>query len=86
MLGIIHKSHFGIVRCKQRAREVLFWPGMATQIKELISRCDVCKQYPRAQQREPMVSPELPDRPWAKIASDLFEFQNAHYLLCVDYY
>ena len=28
MLRQIHKSHFGIAKCRQRAREVLFWPGM----------------------------------------------------------
>ena len=34
-----------------------------------------------------MVIQELPDRPWAaKIGSDLFEFNGAHYLLSVDYY
>ena len=33
-----------------------------------------------------MVVQELPDRPWAKIGSDLFELNCAHYLLSVDYY
>ena len=28
----------------------------------------------------------ITDRPWAKIGSDLFEFNGAHYLLSVDYY
>ena len=33
-----------------------------------------------------MVIQELPNRPWAKIGSDLFELNCAHYLLSVDYY
>ena len=32
MLRQIHKSHLGIVKCRQRAREVLFWPGMSVEI------------------------------------------------------
>ena len=33
MLEKIHGSHQGIVKSKQRAQDVLFWPGMATQIE-----------------------------------------------------
>jgi len=28
MLEKIHVSHMGIVKCKRRAKDVLFWPGM----------------------------------------------------------
>jgi hypothetical protein len=33
-----------------------------------------------------MIMPEIPDRPWSKIAADLFEYQSQHYLLVVDYF
>lgn len=29
---------------------------------------------------------ELPDRPWSKIASDIFVYQQNHYLLIADHY
>ena len=32
MLDCIHESHKGIVKCKQRAREILFWPGVSSQV------------------------------------------------------
>ncbi|XP_013404021.1 uncharacterized protein K02A2.6, partial [Lingula anatina] len=35
ILKIIHSSHMGIVKCKQRARELVFWPGMNKQIEEV---------------------------------------------------
>ena len=60
------------------------YSGLACLLRLKI-RCP-CSQFQRAQPREPMVIQELPDRPWAKIGNDLFEFNGAHYLLSVDYY
>ena len=36
MLRQIHKSHLGIAKCRQRAREVLFWPGMSVEIEQMV--------------------------------------------------
>ena len=86
MLDRIHESHPGIVKCKQRARDILFWPGMSSQIVDKVSKCSICSQFQKAQPKEALVIQELPDRPWDKIGSDLFEFNGAHYLPSVDYY
>ena len=86
MLSRIHESHFGINKCKQRARELLFWPGMSSQIENLVARCDVCATFGTANPREPMIASESRSRPWEVVGCDLFEFRNSHYLLCVDYY
>jgi len=86
MLELIHKSHQGIVKCKQRARDVLFWPGMSSQIEEKVSQCSLCAQFHRAQPREPMIIQDLPDRMWSTVGTDLFEYNGVHYLQYVDYY
>ncbi|XP_067655939.1 uncharacterized protein [Haliotis asinina] len=39
MLTLIDKSHLGMVKCKQRACEVMFWPGINTDIKNTIRDC-----------------------------------------------
>ena len=78
MIDRIHESHQGIVNCKQRARDILFWPGMSSQIEDKVSMCSTCSQFQRSQLKEPMVIQELPDRPWAKLGSDLFEFNGTH--------
>ena len=41
MLRQIHKSHLGIVKCRQRVREVLFWPGMSVEIEQMVINCSV---------------------------------------------
>ena len=79
-------THHGIVKCKQRARDILVCPGMSSQIEDKVSKCSVCNQFQRAQPKEPLIIQEPPDRPWSKIRCDLFEFNGVHYLLSVDYY
>ena len=37
ILHQIHKSHLGIAKCRQRAREVLFWPGMSLDVEQMVS-------------------------------------------------
>ena len=36
MLKIIHSSHLGMEKCKRRARDILYWPGMSTQIEDFV--------------------------------------------------
>lgn len=86
MLEKIHESHLGIVKCKQRARDILFWPGMASQIEDKVSQCTICSQHQRNNPKEPMITADIPERPWSKIGADLFEYDGATYLLTVDYY
>ncbi|CAB4037995.1 Retrovirus-related Pol poly from transposon, partial [Paramuricea clavata] len=38
------------------------------------------------QSKETLISHEVPDRPWGKIATDLFEFDGKEYLVTVDYF
>ena len=86
MLDKIHEGHLGVVKCKQRARDVLFWPGMSTQIEDKVAKCYTCSQHQRQQAKEPMIPHDPPNRPWAKIGTDLFEMNSHHYLCTVDYY
>ena len=82
----LHQSHLGIQGCLRRGKEVVYWPGMNKDIEDFISSCSVCKSYQTDQQKEPMISHEIPSRPWEKVGCDLFDFEDKHYLVCVDYY
>ena len=35
---------------------------------------------------EPLITIEVPSRPWEKVASDLYEFKGTSYILVVDYF
>ena len=85
MMQAIHATHSGIEGCLKRSRECLFWPGMTSDIKNLISSCEVCLTYSAANQQETLNQHEVPDRQWEKIGIDLFKFEEKDYLITVDY-
>ena len=85
MLRQIHKSHLGIAKCRQRAKEVLFWPGMSLDVKQMVTNCSVCADFAKKQPTEPLKPTAPPSLSWQKIVTDLFEFQGEHYSLSVCY-
>ena len=86
MLALIHGTHLGIVKCKQRAREALYWPGMSAQIEDKVKDRTMCHNYTPAQQKQPLMPSPVSNLPWAMAASDIFAFEGHHYLVLVDYY
>jgi hypothetical protein len=76
----------GVEKTIRRARDALFWPGMAKQITSYIYQCAVCQKHRYSNAKEPLISHDVPDRPWQNIAADLFSFDNKDYLVTVDYY
>ena len=85
ILDKIHEGHQGISKCRDRAKQSVWWPGLSKQIGDLISQCRVCCQNTR-NHLEPLVPSELPQRPWQKVGTDLFEYKQNKYLLFVDFY
>ena len=57
---------------------------MSTQIKDYISKYDICCTHQSAQTSEILISHHVPDRPWAKVGTDLFECNDRDYLVTVD--
>ena len=59
----IHDRRLGIKKCKSRARETLFWPGMNMKITEMIKGCSLCQEHRKYQQKEPLMPHNLPTKP-----------------------
>jgi len=36
MLSRVHTGHMGMEKCKQRAHDILFWPGMNKEIANMV--------------------------------------------------
>lgn len=86
MLSQLHEPHFGITKTKKRAREALYWPQMDNDIENMISKCEMCQQNARKNQKEPLIPHSIPKRPFERIACDIFEYKNRDYLAIADYY
>ncbi|CAG4950691.1 unnamed protein product [Colias eurytheme] len=86
MINRIHEGHLGIDKCKNRARDVMWWPGMSADIERAVRRCGVCAQHRAEQPREPLLPHPQPDTPWEVLAADIFQIKNKYFILVVDYY
>ncbi|GFY59585.1 retrovirus-related Pol polyprotein from transposon 17.6 [Trichonephila inaurata madagascariensis] len=68
ILKLLHVSHKGIVSSKIKAREYFYWPNLNRDVEEYVSKCKICQKYQRENQKEILINPEIPGRPWQKVA------------------
>ena len=88
VLNLIHEGHLGLNKCKQCAKETVYWPGLNDQLEKLILNCELCLKYSQSKcKQKPTMSlgQEIPLHPWSKLVTDLFHSEGASYLLSVDY-
>lgn len=86
ILTTIHQGHQGQEKCLLRARTCIYWPGITKDIIHLVSNCESCQKHQNNTQRQPLLQPDPPSRPWERVSSDLFEYKGQHYLLIADQY
>lgn len=82
----LHSSHQGIEACLRKARDRVFWPAMHHDIKNAVTTCQICAEFQSNNASMPMQSHEIPDRPWSRLATDLFTLKSKDYIVLVDYY
>ena len=85
MLEKLHTGHLAIVRCRQRANQSVWWPGIGRQLHKYLDNCKVCRQH-ATNRAEPLIPTELQKFPWQKVATDMLEYQKQSYLVVVDYF
>ncbi|XP_052756325.1 uncharacterized protein K02A2.6-like [Galleria mellonella] len=80
MVSQVHEGHLGIERCKRRAREVMFWPGMSEDVERAVRGCAACALHAPRPRRQPLLQHTVPALPWRKLASDIFEYKRKNTL------
>ena len=88
ILKLIHEGHLGLTKCKLRAKETVYWPGLNDQLEKLVLNSHLYLKYSQSKCKlTPNMSleQEIPVFPWTKIATNIFHFEGDSYLLLVDY-
>ncbi|XP_077519648.1 uncharacterized protein LOC144129398 [Amblyomma americanum] len=86
VLASLHAAHTGAEKMKARARTVVFWPSINSDIEEVAQRCQTCQKYKSRNARLPLLSHEIPTLPWESIGADICHHNGAEYLVVVDFY
>ena len=88
LLKLIHKGHLGLNKCKLHAKDTVYWPGLKDQLEKLILYCELCLKYSQSnykQQPRMSLGQEIPLHAWTKLATDIFHFEGASYLIVAGY-
>jgi len=88
ILLLLHRAHFGIARSKAKARQIVWWPGMNTDIENFVGACAICQKNGPD---EPQISSEnrWPEAktPFERVHIDLAgPLFNTDFLIVIDAY
>ncbi|XP_041361078.1 uncharacterized protein K02A2.6-like [Gigantopelta aegis] len=72
VVNLAHESHQGIVRTKQRLRDLYWWPKMDIQVTELVKSCITCQLNDKSAvtRTAPTQPVPLPNAAWKKLGLD----------------
>ena len=84
LLNELHEDHPGIVRMKSRARSYFWYPGIDSDIENLVSSCSACQSVQKDLPAAPLVPWTFPANVWQRVHIDFAEFNKQQYLVLVD--
>ena len=75
VLDKIHQGHLGISKCRERAKQSVWWPGLSNQIQYMVQSCRTCANH-QVNRPEPLSPTLFPERSWQTLAIDFFKCEN----------
>ena len=82
----LHTAHLGRVKCKASARKAIYWRGINSDIDIMVDKCEICLTYRNNPNKEPLIPHTVPERPFQKVAADIFTLYGHQYQIIVDYF
>ena len=84
VLQHLHAAHQGTSSMEQRARAIVYWPGMSKDIRETRERCADCNRNAPSQPATPPTPSAPPSTPFEAVFADFFNHGGHHYLVVGD--
>ena len=85
MKQILYIGHLGIERTTVNDRGAIYWSNINTDIENMIANSTECQIYRNKLEKQTLFQHTVPEKPWTKVATDLFHCFNQNYLILVDY-
>ena len=60
-------------------------PNINASIENMVANCTECQIYHNKLEKETLLQHTVPEKPWTKVATDLFHCLNQNCLILVDY-
>lgn len=86
VLEDIHEGHQGVEKCKLRAKDAVYWPGIYKYVEVIAGRSNFCQELLNAQPKCLMIPMEVLSLLWEILGADLFWYKSQWYLLITDYF
>ena len=84
VLQHLHSAHQGSSVMEQRARAIVYWPGMSKDIRATREGCMDCNRNAPSQAATPPLPSPPPATPFEAVFADFFDFKGRHYLVIGD--
>uniref|UniRef100_A0A5S6QGC4 RNA-directed DNA polymerase n=1 Tax=Trichuris muris TaxID=70415 RepID=A0A5S6QGC4_TRIMR len=81
----LHRGHPGIVRMKALARSHAYWPGIDSEIEDLVKRCHRCSAAAKLPVKTTLAPWPVPLRPWSRVHADFAgPYEGRNFLIVID--
>ena len=85
VLDKICKAHMAINKCRERAKQAVWWLALSKQIQDMVENCQVYLKH-TVNRPEPLCPNPFPERPWQELGMDFFQCHSLDYWIFIDYY
>ena len=82
-LKCLHTGHFGIFKCRARAKLTVYWPGIDKDITNLIGHCDICRQVQHAPPSRTQCEACYPAHIFG---TDIGNIEGKNHVIVIDYF
>ena len=84
VISVLHSAHQGVTAMNERARSIVYWPGITNDIQRCRENCNSCNLIAPSNPRLPPIEPLIPKVPFESIVCDYFQFKGWYYFVAAD--